>query len=129
MLNTVSETGLLLFAHGARDARWAEPFERLQKKLAQQHAGPVRLCFLELMLPSLADAAQELVNMGCQRLLVVPIFLGRGGHIRRDLPRLIAELEESYAGVRITCADAAGENEGVLDALTAYCLEAARASL
>ena len=53
-------TGLILFAHGARDARWREPFDRLQALVAQRHPGPVALAFLELMSPDLAQAATQL---------------------------------------------------------------------
>jgi sirohydrochlorin cobaltochelatase len=40
--------GIVLFGHGARDARWAEPFERLAAKLRASRGGqPVALAFLE----------------------------------------------------------------------------------
>ena len=32
-------TGLILFAHGARDPRWAEPFERLKRKVEAARPG------------------------------------------------------------------------------------------
>ncbi|MGE8472690.1 MAG: CbiX/SirB N-terminal domain-containing protein, partial [Paraburkholderia hospita] len=51
--------GIVLFAHGARDARWAEPFERLSARLRELRgpsAGPVSLAFLELMTPDLPGA-------------------------------------------------------------------------
>ena len=50
--------GLILFAHGARDGRWAEPFERLRDRVADAapHARVV-LAFLELMVPDLDAAA------------------------------------------------------------------------
>lgn len=41
---------LVLFAHGARDARWREPFDRLRERLAaQQPDVDTRLAFLELL--------------------------------------------------------------------------------
>lgn len=52
---------LILFAHGARDPRWAEPFQRLQQIL-QKQLGDVRvdLAFLELMMPRLPELVQDL---------------------------------------------------------------------
>jgi len=39
-----------MFAHGARDARWAGPFEQVVAKLrAARPAQPVRLAFLEFL--------------------------------------------------------------------------------
>jgi hypothetical protein len=58
--------GLILFAHGARDPRWAEPFEAVAARVAAQRPGvAVRLAFLELMTPDLPQAGAELVAAGC----------------------------------------------------------------
>ena len=57
------KTGLILFAHGSRDPRWAEPFEAILEAIrARSPALPVRLAFLELMSPDLAAAADALVE-------------------------------------------------------------------
>ena len=84
---------IVLFAHGARDARWAEPFEAVAARV--RAAAPecdVALAFLELMTPALGDAVGGLVAAGATRIDVVPLFLGTGGHLRRDLPPLVDAL-------------------------------------
>ncbi|MGH8799410.1 MAG: sirohydrochlorin chelatase [Casimicrobiaceae bacterium] len=117
------KAGLVLFAHGARDPRWAEPFERLQQRVrALAPEAEVRLCYLELMQPDLEAAIGELVALGVESIRVVPIFLGQGGHVRRDLPGLIAAAQARFAPTAIECAAPAGEDEGVLDALARYCV-------
>jgi sirohydrochlorin cobaltochelatase len=117
------ERGLILFAHGARDAGWAEPFERLVAKIRKDAPGEiVRLAFLELMQPDLSQAAAELIGSGVTRIRIVPIFLGQGGHLRRDLPALVDTLRARHPGIEIDCAPPAGEDEGILDALAAYCV-------
>ncbi|NOV25170.1 cobalamin biosynthesis protein CbiX [Cupriavidus necator] len=114
---------LVLFAHGARDARWREPFERLQQKLAAALPGcDVRLAFLELMSPLLPDALAELAARGVAEVTVVPVFFGQGGHIRRDLPALIDQCRQAHPGLRIDCAAAVGESDAVLEAIAAYCV-------
>ncbi|MDR7005912.1 sirohydrochlorin chelatase [Paraburkholderia strydomiana] len=119
--------GLVLFGHGARDARWREPFERLAQKLiaARAHdedAQAVSLAFLELMEPDLPTAIGQLATQGCTLVTVVPVFFGQGGHIRKDLPELIERCRGLYPAVEIRCAVAVGEDEAVLDAVAAYCL-------
>lgn len=114
--------GLILFGHGARDPRWREPFDRLAAMLtAQLPDTPVRLAFLELMAPDLAGAVAELAAHGATRLQVIPVFFGQGGHLRRDLPALIAATRDDFPEVAIDCADAVGEDEAVLAAIAAYC--------
>lgn len=80
---------LILFAHGARAATWALPFQRLREVTAQQRPDvAVSLAFLELMTPSLPDEVAALAARGVCEITVVPIFLGQGGHLLRDLPKL-----------------------------------------
>ncbi|NIF50782.1 CbiX/SirB N-terminal domain-containing protein [Burkholderia sp. Ax-1724] len=120
--------GLILFGHGARDARWREPFERLAGKLraartATGGAQAVTLAFLELMEPDLPTAVTQLVGEGCDAITVVPVFFGQGGHVRQDLPALIDRCRAAHPAVEIRCAVAVGEDESVLDALAQYCLQ------
>ncbi|HEV3427824.1 MAG TPA: CbiX/SirB N-terminal domain-containing protein [Paraburkholderia sp.] len=121
---TASKHGMILFGHGARDARWKEPFTRLAAKLAaaRGHGGPVDLAFLELMTPGLPDAIDAQIAQGCTTITVVPVFFGQGGHIRRDLPALIAQCQDAHPDVKLNCATAVGEDDGVLDAIVQYCL-------
>jgi sirohydrochlorin cobaltochelatase len=110
--------GLLLFAHGARDLRWAEPFEAVAARARLQQPGwSVQLAFLEFMTPTLIEAGHRLAGDGCERVDVVPLFLGAGGHVRKDLPALIAELRAAHPGTRWLLQRAIGEQCGVIDAM------------
>lgn len=116
-------TGLVLMAHGARDPRWREPFERLARKVeAARPSVAVSLAFLELMAPDLAAAADALVARGCTSLRVVPVFLGQGGHVREDLPRLVDAVRARHPGCAIDLRGAVGEDDAVLDAIVASAL-------
>ena len=121
----MSSHGIVLFGHGARDPRWAEPFERLAARLRGAGASPphVSLAFLELMTPSLDTAIAAQAAAGCTRITVVPVFFGQGGHVRRDLPQLVDACRAAHPGVEIRCATAVGEDDGVLDAIARYCIE------
>lgn len=118
------DRGVILFGHGARDARWAEPFERLAEKLRASCAPgtTVGLAFLELMSPDLPAAIAEQAAAGCTSVTVVPVFVGIGGHIRRDLPAVLDRCRATHPNVEIRCAAPVGEDDGVLDALAQYCL-------
>ncbi|NIO42352.1 MAG: cobalamin biosynthesis protein CbiX [Burkholderiales bacterium] len=114
-------TGLIVFGHGAREPRWRQPFDRLLSMLGERCPGPVSLAFLDSMSPDLITACQDLVARGANRIVVVPAFLGTGGHVRHDLPQLI-----SAAGTRvcvpITMVGSVGDDQQVLAAMVDYCL-------
>ena len=117
-------TGLILFGHGARDPGWREPFDRLLSDVGARHPGPVSLAFLGMMQPDLPSACSGLVERGAGRIVVVPLFLGTGGHLRNDLPALVEDARRS-CGVSVTVASPIGEDGQVLSALAEYCLRSA----
>ncbi len=117
------QRALILFAHGARDPRWAEPFRRLQDILqAQSPELVVSLAFLELMSPRLPELAAELIATGVADVTIVPVFLGQGGHVMRDLPEIVDRLKQSFPDVTFHIAGAVGEDVSVLNAMAVYCL-------
>lgn len=111
-------SGIVLFAHGARDPQWAEPLFRLVAKLhARRPRIDAELAFLEHMQPDLATAIGRLAARGVERITLVPVFMGRGGHLRRDLPQLVARACEANPGVLVRTTDAVGESDALLEAI------------
>ncbi len=110
--------GLLLFAHGARDPRWALPFVDIkQRVLANAPSMPVELAFLEFMTPNLIDAGASLAQAGCTTVDVLPLFLGAGGHVRKDLPELMGQLSNQHPTVHWQLRAAIGEVSSVVQAM------------
>lgn len=115
--------GLILFAHGARDPRWAAPFEAVAARIrAQRPQLQVQLAFLELMTPDLATAGATLAAAGCRRVQVLPMFLGTGGHLRRDLPPMVSRLQAQHPQVQWQLQAAVGEHPLVGEAMAAAAL-------
>ena len=125
-MSKIGKHGIILFGHGARDPRWAEPFERLAAKLRALRGEPVSLAFLELMSPDLPAAVARQALDGCDAITVVPVFFGQGGHVRRDLPEIVEKCRAAHPDVAISCAIAVGEDDAVLDAVAEYCLRQVR---
>ncbi|MDC8784435.1 sirohydrochlorin chelatase [Roseateles koreensis] len=117
--------GLLLFAHGARDPLWARPFHEVAARISASRPDlPMRLAYLEFMSPTLEDAAHDLAAQGCTRVHIVPMFLGTGGHVRRDIPPLIERLQHHFgAQVEWLLHPSLGDQDRVLQAMTAASLD------
>lgn len=114
-------TALVLFAHGSRDPQWAEPFRTVQRRVA--HARPeltVELAYLEIMEPALADAVERLAASGHTRITIAPLFMAQGAHLKRDLAAMLEKLRQNHPGVELALLPAAGEVDGVLDAIAAW---------
>ena len=118
-------SGLVLYVHGARDPRWADPFVRLRERVAAMAPDrDVALAFLEHQKPDLASVAAAMSAQGIDQIRVVPMFFGRGGHLRDDFPDQLRAARDAAPDVAFEVTAAAGESEQVLDALAAFALQA-----
>ena len=112
---------IILFGHGARDARWREPFDRLAALWKAQHSGAlVELAFLEMMQPSLEEAVRSLSHQGATQITVVPVFFGQGGHLRNDFPVLLKECQAKFPQITLSATSAVGEDLAVLQAIVDF---------
>jgi len=116
--------GLLLFGHGARDPEWARPFEAVAARIhAERPALPLALAFLEFMQPDFATAAGTLAAAGCSRVHILPLFLGVGGHVRKDVPALVEGLRARHGeGIEWILHPPVGDAEPVSRAMTEVAL-------
>ena len=115
--------GMILFAHGARDPEWATPVRRVQAAIRQRAPGmAVELAFLEFMSPDLAACAAGLVAAGCDRITILPMFIAQGGHLKREVPELVAALRSSHPAVTFTLLPPVGEAEAVIAAMADHAL-------
>ncbi len=117
-----ADPALVLFAHGARDPAWALPFQKIQRAIQSKRPGTVvDLAFLEFMTPALGEAVIKLAAEGHRHIIIAPLFMSEGGHVRRDVPKLLAGLRAAQPGVAIDLLPAIGETDEILDAI-ADCL-------
>jgi sirohydrochlorin cobaltochelatase len=89
---------------------------------AQRPDAQVRLAFLEFMSPALPDAGAELAAAGCRQVSVLPMFLGTGGHLRKDLPLLMEQMRQAHPGVAFSLHPAVGEMPAVTTAMAGVAL-------
>ena len=109
--------GLILFAHGSRDPEWAQPFERIALSLKKRlPAVSVALAYLEHG-ASLDEAVAALAAKGAASIRVVPVFLGQGGHVKQDLPNLVAAVAAEHPGQKLLLEKSIGEQTQVIEAI------------
>lgn len=117
--------GIILFGHGSRTAEYVRPFERIRDAMAEQRPDAVvELGFLELTRPSLDESIECLVKRGVTEISVVPIFIGPGRHVLKDLPQLAANAIDRHPGLVIGLASPVGEAQEVIDAMAKFALNA-----
>ncbi|MEO8718576.1 MAG: CbiX/SirB N-terminal domain-containing protein [Burkholderiales bacterium] len=111
---------IILVGHGARDPAWAAPLQRLGQRLEQAGTGAaVRIAYLEFMGPDLPSALKSLCEEGMHAIRVVPVFLGAGGHVKRDIAACVEAARAARPRVYIELEAPVGERSPVIEALAA----------
>jgi sirohydrochlorin ferrochelatase len=95
-------TGIAVFGHGSNVESANQAVRDFTAEFGRKGGFPlVEPSFLELGEPDLPEAVRRLVERGATRILVIPYFLTSGIHLKRDLPRIVAELQLIHKDVAI----------------------------
>jgi sirohydrochlorin ferrochelatase len=114
--NPADQTALLLIAHGSRQEEANADLHQLTPLLrGHGRYGIVEAAFLELVEPTIPQAAARCVAQGARRVILLPYFLSAGIHVRRDLAALRAQLAEEHPGVEFRLAEPLGPHPLLLE--------------
>jgi sirohydrochlorin cobaltochelatase len=115
--------GIVLFAHGAKDPHWAEPFAQIRERVrAARPEYPIELAFLEMMTPTLEEAIASVIAEGALTVTVYPLFMAQGGHLRKDLPRILDAIRAAHPRIPISLEPPIGEVPEILEAIAGWIL-------
>lgn len=95
MANSKSEVKTILLAHGSSDIEWSNTFFRLCGPSLDAHQN-ASLAFMELSEPSLEEEIALAKQQGYQKVLVLPLFLAKGRHLKKDVPGMLERYSEAY---------------------------------
>ena len=119
---------IILFAHGARDPEWAAPFRIMQQQLqAARPDAQVELAFQDFMTPTLEAAVARVAARGARRIVLVPLFMAQGGHLRQDLPLMVDKVRGQHPQIDLQVTSAIGDVPEILQAITDWVLRSASA--
>src|SRR5258708_7626162 len=102
----MNKTSILIVGHGSRDASANQEFETLVAEY--QKSRPelnVKHCYIELALPPLQPALEELARAS-EKILVVPLMLFAAGHVKNDIPLALDAARRKFPNVKFEAANA-----------------------
>ncbi len=101
----MTDPAYIVFAHGSSVESANEAVREVARKAAALGKWRASIAsFLEGGSPNLGAAIDELAARGESRFVIVPYFLTTGLHLKRDLPKLIAEARAKHPKIDIEVA-------------------------
>jgi sirohydrochlorin ferrochelatase len=94
------KSAVLLMAHGSRIPEANDAVREIAAMVKEMtHLDIVEVSFREQHLPNIQQGIDACVDLGAERIILLPYFLYMGAHVREDLPREMAEARERYPRV------------------------------
>lgn len=125
----MKKTAILLAGHGSRKMETTIEFEKLALQYQAFH--PEYLVFhgfLEIASPSIEESLCKAAEQTDQ-VIVSPIFLFSGGHVRKDIPKILQEIQQEFPEVQFSLADSLGSHPKMVSLVQKRLGEIAGASL
>ncbi len=105
----------ILLAHGSSDPAWGETFEAMAAPVLKRYPDAT-LAFMELSHPTLDEVANQAQKQGYDQLTVLPLFLAKGKHLKKDVPAMLLEIEER-TGLKSQLLPPIGEHPALAQAI------------
>jgi sirohydrochlorin cobaltochelatase len=114
------KTAIVLIGHGSRNPAGNDEFLAFADRLAARRPDRIFVpCFIEFHDVLVADGVDRAVALGAERVVAVPVILLAAGHVKIEIPEILAEARQRHPGVEITYA----RNIGVCDATVRMLVE------
>lgn len=106
------KNALLICGHGSRSEKHGTEFSALISRLHTLLPDVlIAQGFLETNQPPLGKALQDLIDKGITHITLLPAFLFRGGHVKRDIPAIVQDFQNQNPKINIDYGPALGEDD------------------
>lgn len=112
------QLAVVILGHGSKSADAIEDFnfivKKTKEKLGLEH---VYGAHMELAKPSFEELISELYSKELRNIVILPYFLFKGYHIKKDIPQRIERLKNKYNDLKITVETHIGKEPLLADIL------------
>ncbi|MBS3908240.1 MAG: precorrin-8X methylmutase [Actinobacteria bacterium] len=111
-------TGFIVLGHGSKVEETKEILEEIAATLRSRLQSEfVRYAALQFNEPDLPEVIESLADEGVTELIIMPLFMVDGNHIRQDIPEIIRDEEVKYPLLKIKVAEHIGPDVRIADIL------------
>ena len=111
-------TGFIVLGHGSKVEETREILKGIAATLRSRLQSEfVRYAALQFNEPDLPEVIESLADEGVTELIIMPLFMVDGNHIRQDIPEIIRDEEAKYPALKIKVAEHIGPDVRIADIL------------
>ncbi|WP_170834752.1 sirohydrochlorin chelatase [Natronincola peptidivorans] len=109
---------LFVLAHGSKAKEADETVEAIVEMLKAKDIEEfpfIGYGSLQISTPSFEEGIEDLVKKGVEEIVIVPMFLFKGNHIKLDIPEELEKLEKKYPQIRFVMGKHIGADSRIAD--------------
>ncbi|QGU00246.1 Sirohydrochlorin cobaltochelatase CbiX(small) [Candidatus Syntrophocurvum alkaliphilum] len=108
--------GIILLGHGSRRKEANEEIRQITELFKKNNNDKVyETAFLSNAKPDMEEAADILVSKGIEKIVMMPVFLVEGIHIKEDIPEVIEKLKNKYPNIEFLIAKHIGPHPSLVN--------------
>lgn len=107
--------GIIILGHGSRDKEAQQQFKEVVEQVGKGMDSMVEGAFMELAEPGFFQVVDLFKEKGIKEIVVYPLFLFPGVHIKRDIPEMLKEAEEKYEEIDFSMMEPIGPRKELID--------------
>ncbi len=113
------KNAMVIIAHGSRSEDFVLTFKDIVDavKLSNENFDIIKAASMEINKPSIEEVVEDLYNQNVSNIVIVPYFLFKGVHLKRDISDKISVLSEIYKDVEFKFAEPLGFDESIVKLL------------
>ena len=113
------KNAMVIIAHGSRSEDFVLTFKDIVDaiKLSNENFDIIEAASMEINKPSIEEVVEDLYNQNVNNIVIVPYFLFKGVHLKRDISDKISVLSEIYKDVEFKFAEPLGFDETIVKLL------------
>lgn len=113
------KNAMIIIAHGSRSNDFVITFNKIVNSIKQLNNdfNFIKSASMEINKPTLEEVVLELANQDVKNIVIVPYFLFKGIHLKKDISNKISKLEELYKEIEFKFAEPLGFDETIVNLL------------
>jgi sirohydrochlorin ferrochelatase len=101
MTNCHDNVAVILLGHGSRVPDAGRNMHKVAGGLKNKYGYEiVEICYMSRLGPHFPEIFEKCIELGANRVMVIPYFLHDGLHLVLDIPEMMQEIAARYPGVK-----------------------------
>jgi sirohydrochlorin ferrochelatase len=117
---------VIIVSHGSlkKEANNLQKLTELVSKKISFNLENIKHAYLQHATPSVEDTIRQCINEGAMKIIIFPLFISSGKHVKNDIPEIISKFKKETPHIDIVYTEPLGLDEKIAEIIAERIKEA-----